>query len=74
MQETRRRYFQQHILRCIKPFCSIEYVMQGRLLPYFFKEMIYGILIDIIISYAVLDFWWLYTKPKHVAGFELSDK
>jgi hypothetical protein len=56
MQETLRRYFQQYILRCVKPFCSIEYVMQGRLLHCFFKEKIYGILIDIIISNAVLDF------------------
>jgi len=30
--------------------------MQGRALPCFFKEKIYGIVIDIIISYAVLDF------------------
>jgi len=43
--------------------------MQGHVLLCFFKEKSYGIVIDIIISYAVLDLRWLRTKPKHVAGF-----
>lgn len=55
MQETLRRYFQQLVLKRIKPFCSIECVMQGRVLPCYFKEKTYGTVIDIIISYAVLD-------------------
>jgi hypothetical protein len=49
-------------------------MMQGRVLPCFLKEKSYDIVIDIITSYAVLYLRFLHTKPKHVAGFYLTDE